>query len=110
MLAAAKGLEQLQCVGADEDGAGLAGLTEEANVASLIQRFDVLPPRTAPAWAASKRRLTYVRASALSMPEKTGGTLATVLAKPLFFGVDVGAELSVLKGPSSPHESIGSST
>ena len=35
-LAAAKGLEQLQRVGADADGAGLAALTEEANVAALI--------------------------------------------------------------------------
>ena len=46
-LAAAKGLEQLQRVGADTDGAGLAALAEEANVASLIQRFDVLPPQAA---------------------------------------------------------------
>ena len=46
-LAAAKGLEQLQRVGADADGAGLASLTEEANVAALIQRFDVFPAQTA---------------------------------------------------------------
>ena len=46
-LAAAKGLEQLQGVGADADGAGLAPLAEEANVAAFIQRFDVLPPQTA---------------------------------------------------------------
>ena len=46
-LAAAKRLEQLQGVGADADGAGLAALTEEANVAALIQRFDVLPAQTA---------------------------------------------------------------
>ena len=45
-LAAAKGLEQLQRVGADTDGAGLAALTEQANVAALIQRFDVLPAQT----------------------------------------------------------------
>ena len=44
-LAAAKGLEQLQRVGADADGAGLAALAEEANVAAFIQRFDVLPRR-----------------------------------------------------------------
>ena len=46
-LAAAKGLEQLQRVGADADGSGLAPLAEEANVAAFIQRFDVLPPQTA---------------------------------------------------------------
>ena len=46
-LAAAQRLEELQRVGADADGAGLAALTEEANVAALIQRFDVLPPQTA---------------------------------------------------------------
>ena len=46
-LAAAKGLEQLQRVVADADGAGLTALTEEANVAALIQRFDVLPAQTA---------------------------------------------------------------
>ena len=46
-LAAAKGLEQLQRVGADADGAGLAALTEEANVAAFIQRFDVLPAQPA---------------------------------------------------------------
>ena len=45
-LAAAKGLEQLQRVGADADGAGLAPLAEKANVAALFQRFDVLPPQT----------------------------------------------------------------
>ena len=38
-LAAAKGLEQLQGVGADADGAGFAPLAEEANVAAFIQRF-----------------------------------------------------------------------
>ena len=46
-LAAAQRLEELQRVGADADGAGLAALTEEANVAALIQRFDVLPAQTA---------------------------------------------------------------
>ena len=46
-LAAAKGLEQLQRVGADADGSGFAPLAEEANVAAFIQRFDVLPPQTA---------------------------------------------------------------
>ena len=46
-LAAAKGFEQLQRVGADTDGAGLAALAQQANVASLIQRFDVLPPQMA---------------------------------------------------------------
>ena len=46
-LAAAQRLEQLQRVGADADGAGLAPLTEEANVAALIQQLDVLPPQTA---------------------------------------------------------------
>ena len=42
-LAAAKGLKQLQRVAADADGAGLAPLAEESNVAALIQRFDVPP-------------------------------------------------------------------
>ena len=46
-LAAAKGLEQLQRVGADANGAVLAPLTQQANVAALIQRFDVFPPQTA---------------------------------------------------------------
>ena len=46
-LAAAKGLEQLQGVGADADGAGFAPLAEEANVAAFIQRFDVLPAQPA---------------------------------------------------------------
>ena len=46
-LTAAKGLEQGQRVVADADGAGLAPLAEEANVAAFIQRFDVLPPQTA---------------------------------------------------------------
>ena len=46
-LAAAQRLEQLQRVGADADGAGLAALTEEANIAAFIQRFDVLPSQTA---------------------------------------------------------------
>ena len=41
--AAAQGLEQLQRGGADADGAGLAALTEEVNLASAIQRLDVLP-------------------------------------------------------------------
>ena len=45
-LAAAKGLEQLQRVSADTDGAGLAALAEEANVAALIQRLNVLPAQT----------------------------------------------------------------
>ena len=45
-LAAAKRLEQPQGVGADADGAGLAAFTEEANVAALIQRLDVLPAQT----------------------------------------------------------------
>ena len=46
-LAAAQRLEELQRVGADADGAGLAPLAQQANVASLIQRFDVLPPQAA---------------------------------------------------------------
>ena len=45
--AAAQRLEQLQRGGADADGAGLAALAKEANVAAFIQRFDVLPPQTA---------------------------------------------------------------
>ena len=36
-LAAAKGLKQLQGVGADADGSGLAPLAEEANVAALFR-------------------------------------------------------------------------
>jgi|TARA_B100000073_G_scaffold76124_1_gene57428 hypothetical protein len=46
-LAAAQRLIQRQRIHADEDGAGLTPVTEEANVAALIQRFDVLPPQTA---------------------------------------------------------------
>ena len=46
-LAAAKGLEQLQGVGADADGAGFAPLAEEANLAAFIQRFDVLSAQPA---------------------------------------------------------------
>ena len=46
-LAAAKGLKQLQRVGADADDAGLAPFAQQANVAAFIQRFDVLPPQTA---------------------------------------------------------------
>ena len=46
-LAAAQRLKQRQRVGADADGAGLAPLAEEANVAALIQRLDVLPAQTA---------------------------------------------------------------
>ena len=46
-LAAAKGLEQLQRVGTDADGAGFAPLTQQPNVATLIQRFDVLPAQPA---------------------------------------------------------------
>ena len=46
-LAAAQRLEQRQRVGADADGAGFAALTQQPNVAALIQRFDVLPPQTA---------------------------------------------------------------
>ena len=46
-LAAAQRLEQLQRVGADADGSGLAALAQQPNVAALIQRFDVLPPQTA---------------------------------------------------------------
>ena len=46
-LAAAQRLEQLQRVGADADGAGLAPLTEEANVAAFIQRLDVFPAQPA---------------------------------------------------------------
>ena len=41
--AAAKGLEQLQRGVADADGAGLAALAEEVNLASAIQRLGVLP-------------------------------------------------------------------
>ena len=46
-LAAVQRLEQLQRVGADTNGAGLAPLAEEANVAALIQRLDVLPAQAA---------------------------------------------------------------
>ena len=46
-LAAAKGLEQLQRVGADADGAGFASLAQQPNVAALIQRLDVFPAQTA---------------------------------------------------------------
>ena len=46
-LAAAEGLKQLQRVGADADSARLAPLAQEANVAALIQRLDVLPAQTA---------------------------------------------------------------
>ena len=46
-LAAAKGLEQRQRVGADTDGAGLAPLAQQANVAAPIQRLDVLPAQPA---------------------------------------------------------------
>ena len=45
--AAAQRLKQLQRGGADTDGAGLAPLAQQANVAAFIQRFDVLPPQTA---------------------------------------------------------------
>ena len=47
MLAAAQRLEQCNRVGADANGAGLAPLAEEANVAAFIQRFDVLPAQAA---------------------------------------------------------------
>ena len=43
----AQRLEELQRVGADADGAGLAPLAQQANVAAFIQRFDVLPPQPA---------------------------------------------------------------
>ena len=46
-LAAAQRLEQRQRVGADADGTGFAALTEKANVAAFIQRFDVLPAQAA---------------------------------------------------------------
>ena len=46
-LATAQRLEELQRVGADADGAGLAPLAQQANVAAFIQRFDVLPPQPA---------------------------------------------------------------
>ena len=46
-LGAAKGLKQPQPVAADADGAELAPLAEESNVAAFIQRFDVLPAQTA---------------------------------------------------------------
>ena len=46
-LAAAKGLEQLQRVGADADGAGLAALAQKPDVAAFLQRFDVLPAQPA---------------------------------------------------------------
>ena len=46
-LAAAKGLKQLQRVGADADGAGLAALAQEQDIAAFLQRFDVLPPQPA---------------------------------------------------------------
>ena len=45
--AAAQRLEQLQRGGADADGAGLAALAEEVNLACAIQRLDVLPAQTA---------------------------------------------------------------
>ena len=41
--AAAQGLEQLQRGDADADGAGLAALAEEVNLASALQWLDVLP-------------------------------------------------------------------
>ena len=46
-LAAAQRLEELQRVGADADGAGLAALAQETDVAAFIQRFDVFPSQTA---------------------------------------------------------------
>ena len=46
-LAAAKPLEQLQGVGADANGAGLAALAEEVDLACAIQRLDVLPLQAA---------------------------------------------------------------
>lgn len=45
--AAAQRLEQLQRGGADANGAGLAALAEEVNLASAIQRLDVLPLQAA---------------------------------------------------------------
>ena len=45
--AAAQRLEQRQRVGADTDGARLAPLAQQANVAALIQRLDVFPAQTA---------------------------------------------------------------
>ena len=41
-MAASQGLEQLQRGGANSDGAGLAALTEEVNLACAVQRFDFL--------------------------------------------------------------------
>ena len=46
-LAAAQRLEQLERVGADADGSGLAPLAEEANVAAFIQRLDAFPAQPA---------------------------------------------------------------
>ena len=47
VFAAAQQLEQLQRCSTDADGAGLAPLTQKANVAAFIQRLNVLPPQTA---------------------------------------------------------------
>ena len=46
-LAAAQRLEQFQRCVTDADGAGLAALTQQPNVAAFIQRLDVIPPQTA---------------------------------------------------------------
>ena len=46
-LAAAKRLKQIHGVGADSDGAGFAALTQEVNLASVLQAFDVLPTQGA---------------------------------------------------------------
>ena len=45
--AAAQGLEQLQRGGADADGAGLAALTQEVNLASALHWLDVFPLQAA---------------------------------------------------------------
>ena len=45
--AAAQRLEQLQRGGADANGAGLAALAEEVNLACALQRLDVLPLQAA---------------------------------------------------------------
>ena len=58
--------------------AGAAALGEESLDQQLIAQ------KSAPASAASNRRLTKASASAFSMPSKTAGILATVLATPTF--------------------------
>ena len=63
-------------------GVAIDGLLAASAAALLKERFssNSSPKRTAPASAATKRRETKANASALSMPLRTGGILATVLA------------------------------